>query len=55
MIHFCCQQNNNEEEEDQMMVSFHWGGFPLTFEIERNCFSAQLILATLDFKLLQRP
>jgi len=53
MVQFCCQQVN-EEEEAAIVVSFHWGGQPITFELEGNAFSAQLILATLDHKLLQK-
>ena len=53
MLQFCCQQNS-EDDEAAIVISFHWGGCPITFELEGSSFNAQLILATLDHKLLQK-
>lgn len=53
MIQFCCQQDT-EEEDGAIVVSFHWGGCPITFEFEGHNFNSHLILATLDHKLLQK-
>mmetsp|Transcript_37526 Transcript_37526/g.54945 ORF Transcript_37526/g.54945 Transcript_37526/m.54945 type:complete len:458 (+) Transcript_37526:195-1568(+) len=50
MIQFCSQANYDEEL--RVILSFHWGGRPVIFETEGESFSAELIMATLDHKLL---
>ena len=51
MLQFCSQ--SNIDEELRIILSFHWGGRPITFETEGDTFTAVLILATLDHKLLR--
>jgi hypothetical protein len=50
MLQFCSQAHLDQE----LCVSlfFHWGGKPLVFESTTDSFSARLVLATLDYKLL---
>jgi len=39
-------------EELRVSITFHWGGRPVLMETKGPSFSAQLIMATLDHKLL---
>jgi hypothetical protein len=41
------------EEEMRVVISFQWGGKPIIFETEGEHFTAELIMATLDHKLLR--
>mmetsp|Transcript_42397 Transcript_42397/g.128620 ORF Transcript_42397/g.128620 Transcript_42397/m.128620 type:complete len:161 (+) Transcript_42397:641-1123(+) len=52
MLQFCAQAD--PDEEIRAVVSFHWGGRPVSFDAEGEAFTAQLIMATLDHKLLGR-
>jgi Rad9 len=47
MLHFCCSQ-----PELVVNLSFHWGGKPLVMKASTDSYSVQLVLATLDYKLL---
>jgi Rad9 len=47
MLQFCCLQL-----ELVVNVTFHWGGRPLVFKASTDTYSIQLVLATLDYKLL---
>jgi len=51
LLQFCSQ--SNIDEELRAIVSFHWGGRPITIETEGDAFHSQLILATVDHKLLK--
>lgn len=44
----------SRQVEDVLTVQFHWGGKPMLWEAKAGTFSAELILATLDHKLLDR-
>ena len=52
MLQFC--SSADQEGEMDAIVSFHWGGRPFIIdaEDETGSFRAELILATLDHKLL---
>lgn len=50
MLQFCNQLDQHERRT--VSVHFHWGGRPLLFETSTASSSAQLVLATLDYKLL---
>ena len=50
MLQFCSQAHL--EQELRVSISFHWGGKPITIETDAEHFSAHLIMATLDHKLL---
>ena len=50
MLQFCSQANLNEEH--YITFSFEWGGKPIIFDTESDYFSGELIMATLDHKLL---
>ena len=41
-----------QQEELRVSISFHWGGKPIIFETDGESFTAKLIMATLDYKLL---
>lgn len=47
MLQFCSQQ-----QELQIDLNFHWGGKPVVMATSTENFSAQLVLASLDYKLL---
>jgi Rad9 len=47
MLQFCCMQL-----ELVVNVTFHWGGRPLVMKASTDTYSIQLVLATLDYKLL---
>lgn len=47
MLQFCCMQL-----ELVVNVMFHWGGRPLVMKASTEAYSIQLVLATLDYKLL---
>jgi len=49
MLQFCSQQS---QYELRVSLSFHWGSKPLVLEASTDSFSAELVLATLDHKLL---
>lgn len=44
--------SNFSDEPLHVSVWFHWGGKPFTMETKTTSFSAQLVLATLDYSLL---
>ena len=50
MLQFCA--NSHVDQELQVSISFFWGGKPLVVETSAEGFSAQLVMATLDHKLL---
>lgn len=50
MLQFCAQPYL--EQELRVTLFFHWGGRPIIFETSAESFSAELVLATLDYKLL---
>ena len=50
LLQFCSQ--SNIDEELRAILSFHWGGRPITFETEGDAFHSKLILATVDHTLL---
>jgi Rad9 len=50
MLQFCSQGMLNQEL--RVTMTFHWGGRPILMETKGPSFSAQLIMATLDHKLL---
>lgn len=50
MLQFCSQAVLNEEL--RVAITFHWGGKPVLLETKGPSFSAELIMATLDHKLL---
>lgn len=50
MLQFCAQAQ--PDQELRVSLSFHWGGKPVILETEGESFSAELIMATLDYKLL---
>lgn len=50
MLTFCAQAILNQEL--RVTLTFHWGGKPVIMETKGPSFSAQLIMATLDHKLL---
>jgi hypothetical protein len=51
MLSFCSQ--SILDQELLVTVSFHYGGKPILFETSAESFTAELVLATLDHKLLQ--
>jgi len=51
LLQFCSQ--SNIDEELRVIISFHWGGRPITIETEGDAFHSQVILATVDHKLLK--
>jgi len=51
LLQFCSQ--SNIDEELRAILSFHWGGRPIAIETEGDAFHSQLILATVDHKLLK--
>jgi hypothetical protein len=50
LLQFCTYASTNDDM--RVSMSFEWGGKPIVFESEGKAFSAQLIMATLDHKLL---
>mmetsp|Transcript_25579 Transcript_25579/g.59409 ORF Transcript_25579/g.59409 Transcript_25579/m.59409 type:complete len:139 (-) Transcript_25579:32-448(-) len=50
MLQFCAQ--TRLEEDLLVSMFFHWGGKPIIFETESSTFRAELVMATLDHKLL---
>jgi len=54
MLQFCAQASHDIEMD--AIVSFHWGGRPIIIDAEEEsgAYRAELILATLDHKLLGR-
>mmetsp|Transcript_26008 Transcript_26008/g.46992 ORF Transcript_26008/g.46992 Transcript_26008/m.46992 type:complete len:225 (+) Transcript_26008:3-677(+) len=50
LLQFAAQAIPNDEL--LVSLSFHWGGKPMLLEVKGPSFSAQLIMATLDHKLL---
>ena len=50
-LQFCHQANTDNEE--RMSCYFEWGGKPIIFESTWDCFSSELVMATLDHKLLK--
>lgn len=54
MLQFCAQASHDIEMD--AIVSFHWGGRPVIIDAEEEsgAYRAELILATLDHKLLGR-
>lgn len=49
MLQFC---SHGGEEELRVTLLFHYGGKPLVMETAGNGFTGELIMATLDHKLL---
>lgn len=54
MLQFCVSSQSNylDDEDARVIVSFYWGGRPLTLETEGESFHGELILATLDHHVL---
>ena len=50
MLNFC--SHAHMDEELHVTLNFHWGGRPLVFNSSTDSFSAELVLATLDYKML---
>ena len=50
MLQFCSQHQS--QYELRVSLSFHWGSKPLVLEATTDSFSAEVVLATLDHKLL---
>lgn len=50
MLQFCNQASLDDELK--VIVSFHWGGKPISFEAEGDSFKCELILATVAHNLL---
>jgi hypothetical protein len=51
MLQFCSQ--SHMEQELRVSLNFHWGGRPILFESKTEAFSVELVLATVDHKLLK--
>lgn len=57
MLTFCSTAypiNNVEQPELKVLMSFHWGGKPVVLETSGDSFSARMVLATLDHKVVGR-
>ena len=50
MLQFCASA---VEEDLRVTLSFHWGGKPIVFGTKTPTFSGELVMATLDHKLLR--
>lgn len=50
MLQYCAHAH--PDPHSLVSVSFHWGGRPIVFESNSEFFSAELVLATLDYDLL---
>lgn len=50
LLQFAAQAVSGDEL--RVAITFHWGGKPVLMECKGPTFSAQLIVATLDHKLL---
>lgn len=51
VLQFCSQ--SHLDQELRVSLSFHWGGRPIIIESPADSFSVQLVLATVDHKLLK--
>lgn len=52
MLQFCNRGASDTNSGLAVILFFHWGGKPLVVETEGDAFTAELVLATLDYKLL---
>ena len=50
MVQFCTQAMYDQEL--QISLYFFWGGKPLVVKIKHEGFSGELVMSTLDYKLL---
>jgi hypothetical protein len=50
MLQFCAQAY--ADQELRVHLSFYWGGKPMVVETSAEGFSGQIVMATLDHKLL---
>ena len=53
MLQFC-NKGGGQDNSSTIILYFYWGGKPLIVETEGDAYTAELILATLDYKLLMR-
>lgn len=51
VLQFCSQ--SHLDQELRVSLSFHWGGRPIILETRADSFSVELVLATVDHKLLK--
>ncbi len=50
MLHFCAQ--SHVDQELPITLQFYWGGKPMVVTVKSQGFAAELVMATLDHKLL---
>lgn len=53
MLQFC-NKGGRQDNSSTVILYFYWGGKPLIVETEGDAYAAELVLATLDYKLLMR-
>ncbi len=59
MLQYAAQAKSHSTYDDYddgmgggVIISFHWGGRPIIIETEGNCFTAELVLATLHHGMI---
>lgn len=54
MLQFCAATNSAHHNDGDALsvLSFHWGGRPIVIETDGDCFSAELVLATLHHGMI---